>query len=705
VALALAPAALVLAHLIFFWRAALLRGFLVHGDICLFFEPVKAYLHEALRAGRLALWSPYMFCGYPIAAEGQIATFYPVSLLISWLLPSPGAVNWLIISHLIIAGVSMYALARALGASQFSAWLSGMVFSFSGYLFAHTHHVSLVCAAAWLPLTILFVERAWHKAVLPNAVFGALTWAACALSGHPQTLFHVALVVIFWVSWRLVQAKRATRRWPLGRAGWLLAVVLGLGFGLAAVQLLLTSDLAARSFHGLRKNLAYVTSYSLLTSHLKGLVSPNWQGTPAFDSYQGENFYWEYVLYIGLAPLVLAAIGAATRRGWALAGLAVGALVLALADGNPLYQLLRLLPGFGDFRVPARYILVFTFAAALLCGYGWDTVASLRWLRSRRTVYAVASALVVFVAGDLLRFDRTLGPLASRKVYAEPAAAAALRRDNAWGRVLIQPPEAVDASWLPEGGWYDDPDGWRRARELLSANVPQSYGLRSVAGYAGFTDSHHEQFFRTAFARGLFNRQPGLLALVGVRDYAVGPAMYAPGQFVQSAGPFSLYRYGQAFPRVFAASAAAQCQDFGEALRRTLELAIAGRLGDTAVVQGDLGPSGIHAGPPPMLRVRELRPERIVVDTRSETDRLLVLNERYDPGWRAYCDGRAARLLPADTVLMGTPLPGGEHRIELVYRPTSFLIGRTLSLASLALCVVLLAVGIVRARRTMDTPS
>ncbi|MCJ7752672.1 MAG: hypothetical protein MUQ65_16565, partial [Armatimonadetes bacterium] len=86
----LAVGALILLHCAFFWRAILLRGFLVHSDICYFFEPAKAFMHESLRAGRLPLWSPYIFCGYPIAAEGQIAAFYPPSLLISWLLPSPG---------------------------------------------------------------------------------------------------------------------------------------------------------------------------------------------------------------------------------------------------------------------------------------------------------------------------------------------------------------------------------------------------------------------------------------------------------------------------------------------------------------------------------------------------------------------------------------------------------------------------------------
>jgi hypothetical protein len=154
----IAVGSLLLLQFGFWFRAALLQGFLLISDICFFFEPAKTYLHESLRAGRLALWSPYLFCGYPLGAEGQIGTFYPPSLLFSWLLDGAGAVNWLLISHLMLAAVGMYALARRLGISPFGAWLSAVVFSFSGYLFAHLHHVRLTCAAAWLPLLLLFVE-------------------------------------------------------------------------------------------------------------------------------------------------------------------------------------------------------------------------------------------------------------------------------------------------------------------------------------------------------------------------------------------------------------------------------------------------------------------------------------------------------------------------------------------------------------------
>ncbi len=84
----------------------------------------------------------------------------------------------------------------------------------------------------------------------------------------------------------------------------------------------------------------------------------------------------------------------------------------------------------------------------------------------------------------------------------------------------------------------------------------------------------------------------------------------------------------------------------------------------------------------------------------SDRDTLLVLNERWDQGWQVRRDDRPAPLVRADAVLMGTPLPKGEHTIEFVYRPRGLVIGRVVSLASLVVWVGLVMVPLARKRRS-----
>jgi hypothetical protein len=696
---ALAPAGLLLLQIAFFWRAATLRRFFAHSDICYFFEPAKAFMHESLRAGRLPLWSPYIFCGYPIAAEGQIATFYPPSLFISWLLPSPAAVNWLLISHLMLAGIAMYFLGRAIGLTPFAAWLSALVFSFSGYLFAHLHHVALVCAAAWLPAVLLAVERSWQRRSTVLAVLAAAAWAASALCGHPQTVFHISMAVIFWVGWRMLVSRRERERGYWRRAAMLISAVLVLGAGLASVQLLLTAELSALAPHGESGSLEYVTSFSLLPTHLVGLVRPNWQGTPAFNTYSGERYYWEYVLYVGLLPLMLAVVGCSDRRGRVWAGVGLVALALALAKGNPLYMVLRFVPGFSEFRAPARYIFLFTFAIAILVGYGWQVVARSRPLSSPGRRRAVAVAVALLVAADLFWFDRTLAPVAAPEVYsATPRVVQMLKQDAPWGRTFIAPPITIYADWAPPGGWAGNPDGWLEARVYLPASVPQSYQLLSIGGYAGFVDPRHALFFEAASLEAAQADTLDLYSLVGARHFVVGPSVPMPDLPSVEAPPFVVYLNRAAFPRAFVAEAAVGAIDASDALRQTFALAHEGRLREVAVAHGlPEGWTG-RASSAEVVEVEEIRPERIIVRARADADALVVLNERWDPGWSARVDGEPALLLEVDSVLMGTPMPSGEHAVEFSYRPRGLVVGRAISLASLAACVLIMLGASFRAR-------
>ena len=698
----LAVGALLLLHCAFFWRALLLRGFLVHGDICYQFEPFNAFLHDSLRAGRLPLWTPYLYCGYPIAAEGQIAAFYPPALLLAWLLPSPGAVTWTIAFHAMLAGVSMYLLARRLGLSPFGAWLAAFSFSFSGYLFSHVHHVGLFRTAAWLPVILIFVDRAWYRRTAQNAGLAALAWAAAALCGHPQTLFFISLAVALWVLGRLLGSPPSSRAALLPKALGILALVFVLGSGLAAVQLLLTADLQSRAPHGDVGTLEYVTSFSLLPRHLLGLIVPNWQGTPAFNTYRGERYYWEYVLYIGIVPLALALIGAFTSRGRIWLGVGLVALVFALAQGNPLYHVLRLIPGFAHFRAPARYIFFFTFAAALLAGCGWDRIRVAPFLKPSRRAALAGALIAILTIVDLFWFDKTLAPLGGPAVYeATPRVVQVLKEDPNWGRTFIRPPIAIYTDWSPPGGWAANPDGWLEARVYLPANVPESFALRTVGGYAGFVDPRYDTFLEEASQEALQKGTLALHSLIGTRYLLVEPEMEIRDLPAADIPPFRVYQNPEAFPRAFTIGSVITTSNptHAEALSQTFELARQGRLASTAVIRGDLFYFSPVSGTGNILRVDEPRPERVVIGVQSDEATLVVLNERWDPGWRARVDGLVVPLVEVDSVLMGAPVPGGEHTVEFEYRPRGLIVGRVISLISLAALVLIIAAPILAGRR------
>jgi len=70
---------------------------------------------------------------------------------------------------------------------------------------------------------------------------------------------------------------------------------------------------------------------------------------------------------------------------------------------------------------------------------------------------------------------------------------------------------------------------------------------------------------------------------------------------------------------------------------------------------------------------------RVVVKTRADGEAFLVLGEVHYPGWRARIDGRSAHIYRTDSILRGVVVPPGEHRVEFIFRPVSFVRGLAVS--------------------------
>ncbi|MCI0478216.1 MAG: YfhO family protein [Anaerolineales bacterium] len=133
-----------------------------------------------------------------------------------------------------------------------------------------------------------------------------------------------------------------------------------------------TSELIGYSVRGGALGKEFVTSYSMPPEYLAQFVFPFAPGEPA----EGNE---EYRAYFGIAPLLLALSALIARRSRQtifFAAFALVALSLALGELNPLYQLLYRLPLFNSFRVPARYLYLFVFAAAFLSAVALDVIAS-----------------------------------------------------------------------------------------------------------------------------------------------------------------------------------------------------------------------------------------------------------------------------------------------------------------------------------------
>ncbi|HEV7665236.1 MAG TPA: YfhO family protein [Chloroflexota bacterium] len=389
-------------------------------DTTVFYYPLMTWVAERLRAGELPLWTPQVFGGYPIFADGEIGLAYPPALLALLLLPADRAFIVLRLVHLAIAALGTFAFARAWRLPYASAALAGVVFALGNFLSAQIHHENIIRTASWLPVMLALVERA----LLSTDGRRRLRWMALAagalglagLSLHSQMLAIDLLILAGYGAFRWAvgplgsgtdsnsNSARAEKPW-LRRFG-IVALVCGpvvvLGIGLAAVQLLPLIELAGFSPRGSGIPYSESAAYSLTPYGLAQLIFPYVFRGPSNVQW-GLWTHWESYLYIGLAPLVLAIVALVCVRrrevvGWAIIA-AIGVL-LALGQYSPinLHYLLWLVPGLSGLRAPGRFTLVVILAAGMLAAYGLAWLQGLAADRSptdRRKVRRLVGRLAV----------------------------------------------------------------------------------------------------------------------------------------------------------------------------------------------------------------------------------------------------------------------------------------------------------------------
>jgi uncharacterized membrane protein YfhO len=84
-------------------------------------------------------------------------------------------------------------------------------------------------------------------------------------------------------------------------------------------------------------------------------------------------------------------------------------------------------------------------------------------------------------------------------------------------------------------------------------------------------------------------------------------------------------------------------------------------------------------------------PTKVVIEAESRGPGWVVLTDTFFPGWRAAVDGRAAPIVRANYLFRAVAVADGHHTVTLEYVPTSFTLGATVTAATLAVMVVLLA--------------
>jgi hypothetical protein len=426
-------------------------------------------------------------------------------------------------------------------------------------------------------------------------------------------------------------------------------------------------------------------------------------------------------------------------RFWA--GLGLVALLLSFGGNLFLYPAFYLLvPGVSLFRSQERAVLILAFALAMLAGYGVANLAKRPappWLRRLAAYAAIGSTGLAALGYFGWLASGGSSPLSfywllQQGVYMTGmlgAAALLLQwqvrpggRLFAIGAVLalvaldlftVNATRNLDAS-LPEAHAVPSPLVKRMQADGEMFRIYDEYRLPDNLGSLfGLEDIRGASPLKVERYRRLLQELPieRVWRLLNVKYVTTWQeTLNTPSELIAREpggdGTTSLYRLLDPGPRAWVVHSIEIIADDDQAIERLSDEEFA--LLDAAILSEWLdAPLAEVADAQSASTVRWVlrEPVRLQLDVDLSVDGLLVLGDVYYPGWRTYVDGTLVPTLRADLALRAAPVPAGQHRVEMVYRPWTVPAGMIISLLVLASTLAASAALIKISRRESDSPA
>ncbi|MHB2020791.1 MAG: hypothetical protein ACYCW6_27955 [Candidatus Xenobia bacterium] len=662
--------------LVLLLRAAGTRCTLVYDDLGFWFFPWKALQHQMAQNGHLWLWDPWEFCGTPHFADIQRQLLYPPNVMF-YVLPTAAAMVLFLTFHLALAGCSTWHLLRTWGVESLAAGVGAMVYASSGVVVLHAAQLPVLATCAWLPLMLWMADRLRARPDRTSAIAAGLLLATVFLAGSPQIFAMQGLLVTIYLLW----SGRLSR--PL------VAACLG-AIGLAALlclpQILATAELAQWSLRAADTTAEFNDRLSLPWSRLLSALVP-------FGFARDDSVYdfHEVTCFVGsLALFAMLLAGRSERRRmlryW-LCTLA-GALGLALGGHFFLHGLLTtVLPVYRLFRVPARWLLIVAFAAAVLSALGVEALLAQPRPRVPLTLLWLAGVAVSAVLPDTAPFLLfwTAGWLALVALPPRPAALALGLL--LMGELLTFSLRYITFTPVAEVG--------AEVRALAQADVHAEQGriltntegdlpgtmgmwsplfdLSNLQGSNPLTLASYQDYLLCACTGQLPTAQQKLGLLDHNGFVVMGPVgnpmmrmLNLQESFRWEHGAVRVQRERGALGTAWAV-AGCMVQAREDALRDFA----AGRIDPRQVVTLEAIWPGRAGSGPVQAHIERIgfSPDHLRYDVDLSRDAFVVQSEVYYPGWKARVDGKAVPLWRADGLLRVCPVPAGHHVLEVDYEP------------------------------------
>lgn len=708
-------------------------------DVIQIFYPPDTIYNEMLKKGEILKWNPYIFSGYPEYASGQSSFFHPVRLILHYLFDPLTAHELGLFIHLFLCGVFTFIYLRKIGLSDFSALMGGFTWAFCYHnLTSWFGGERAIYAGAYLPLALYFYEKAMERKLLFNSIMGGVALCMCLLSRHLQWGLFCCLMVFFYLFFKIFSLYLNSKNIKISILKPLSSffIIFLFAFGLSAIQLVPTFELiyysgSQRPPMGLANIFTYFFQFLKPEQFLRRFftlstfIYPRLTGSPIDYShfFPYRNFV-EFEGYIGVFPVCCALLAFFYKRD-TLTKFYFSTFVLTYLMALDTFvdiPFALFVPGFSRL-IRERILFLTSFCGSVLSAIGIDLLISsgdkkfFRFASRFYMFFWIIAFLILIglekylpedwfsITNSAIHIPLLLSIISLLIFYLH------FRLNKKLLKIFSFLLVFFDLFFLgfnfntsADKKYLDFKDSHlsfllkENEKEIfrvagITPNLNTFLKIQSPEGY----QSLYGDFYYKAVAENspftidrlhvYFDMlSKNMTRLLNVKYIIVNPLRFEEikKEWVEPiySDIIKIYRVKDYLPRAFFVKNAKFADE---------EWIINGLRNDL------FEPSEIVYFPEPFpspsdsegskssVKILHYSPHRVSIGVETDGDGFLVLSDTYYPGWKVYVDGRKEKIYRAYTFLRAVFLKKGHHRVEFIFEPVSYKIGKIITLSFLLL--------------------
>jgi len=368
--------------IIFLWDVILLNKIFLHGDYKQQFFPWFMEYAKAVKHFTLPYWTPNMACGFPLVAEGQIGAFYPLNMIVFFMLPPVMAYSWGIVLHFMLGGIFMYLFCKKIGLKDIAAVMPAILFMFASPYAGCFSNIASLKVLCWFPLVLYLICLSLENNKPYILALSGIVMGIQLLAGAPQMAFYSIAFSSLYFLFLIITVK------DVSRINYLTAFMASFVIALmvCSPQLIETRTLVELSNRSTR-DISFAIARSFFPLGILTLVFPSTMSM--FDG----------VIYIGILPLVFSLFTIFYVRKGKHAHffifLFVISLLCAFGRYDPFYTAFLKLTKFYMFRIPSKFLFFSAFSLIVLSGFGLQDILKNMDEEKRKHITIISSAIVV----------------------------------------------------------------------------------------------------------------------------------------------------------------------------------------------------------------------------------------------------------------------------------------------------------------------